>query len=300
MGQPGKETHMEYRTFKEEFKKRMQRELGKGMELSFLEVEKNNGASYEGMEVRETGDSVSAILPMEELYHTYLESGMCQAAESAQNMLLARAGVLAEAVPMDWKSAKGQVRPMLIHYGWNRERLGHMPHQRFLDLAVAYRVELTLPGGFHADVAVKDTLLEAWGIKGEELHKAAMGNLGEENYRVQPMSELLEGMIGTTLELPEDALGQYVLFQESCCYGAAGILRKDIMESFAERTGGNFYILPSSIHEVILMPESPSISVEELKETVKEVNETEVAREERLSENVYYYDCETREVKIGE
>lgn len=138
------------------------------------------------------------------------------------------------------------------------------------------------------------------GATEDELYRAAMENLKNECYHIQSMTDLLSGMIGTALELPEDVPKQYVLTNESCRYGAAGMLREDILESFAEQAGGNFYILPSSVHELILVPEIPTISAKGLKEMVKEVNEGTVVREEWLSENVYYYDCVTREVKIGE
>ena len=77
------------------------------------------------------------------------------------------------------------------------------------------------------------------------------------------------------------------------------MLRQDLMEEFAEQEGGSFYILPSSIHDLILLPDDPSVSVDCLKEMVKEVNETTVAREEWLSEDVYYYDSVEKKVRIA-
>lgn len=105
-------------------------------------------------------------------------------------------------------------------------------------------------------------------------------------------------MLGTVLELPEDALEEYVLSNTRFYYGAAEVLREDILEKFSRKIGGIFYILPSSVHELILVPESTFICTEYLREMVKEVNKDVVTKEEWLLENVYYYDSEKIKIRI--
>ncbi len=84
-------------------------------------------------------------------------------------------------------------------------------------------------------------------------------------------------------------------------YGAAGLLRAGLLGEFVGRIGEGFYILPSSIHELILLPCSiASLEVGELRKMVREINEAEVIREEWLSENVYYYGREKKEIRIAE
>ena len=177
------------------------------------------------------------------------------------------------------------------------------PHRKFLNLAVTYRVELPAPGNLQAGIRINSSLIGLWGATEEDLHKAAMENLEKEPYNIQPIAKLLGGMagipIGAMPELPEGMKQQYVLTNEGCRYGAAGMLRQDLMEGFAEQAGGSFYILPSSIHDLILLPDDHSISAECLKEMVKEVNESVVARKEWLSEDVYYYDCEKKKVRMS-
>lgn len=141
-------------------------------------------------------------------------------------------------------------------------------------------------------------LMEMWGITKEQLHKTAMENLENETYQIRLISKVLGELMGTVLEMPEDTTGEYVLSNARCRYGAVGMLRKDILQGFSERIGGNFYILPSSVHKLILVPEIFPICTKYLKEMVGEVNEGAVVREEWLSEDVYYYDCEKHEVKI--
>lgn len=291
---------MEYKKFKEEIRERMQEELGEGTEISFHDIERNNGIMEEGLEVREKGSAAAPVLHLKELYGGCCgNGGMGEAVSSALKMLEEKPAAPIDTIPKTWEAARAGIRAVLVHYGWNRETLAVIPHRKFLNLAVTYRVELPPSGGFQAGIRINRSLMELWGATEEEMYRAAMENLGNEPYSIQTMAELLGGVIGTAPEFPEDAPEQYVLTNVGGCYGAAGMLRGDILESFAGQAGGNFYILPSSIHELVLVPETPTINAECLKEMVKEVNGAAVAREEWLSEDVYYYDREKREVMIA-
>lgn len=299
-GAAGKGRHMEYKTFKEEFKQRIEKELGGGITASFLDVEKNNQERYEGLEIKDENNPVLPILRLEELYEGYKGSGSMEQTVSVALRELGRCQeVSADMVPMIWEEARGRLRAELVHYGWNRESLKSIPHRRFLDFAVAYRVELPVQGELMGGIRVNNLLMGLWGITERELHETVMENLGNEGYRIQPLAELLGSILGITLGQMEDMPEQYVLTNEGSRYGAAGLLRKDILESFAEQSGGSFYIIPSSIHELILVPEESTINPECLKEMVKEVNRTAVVREEWLSESVYYYDCEKNGVRVA-
>ena len=300
---PGKEGNMEYRKFKEEIRERMQEKLGAGTEISFRDLERNNGVKEEGLEVREKGSAAAPVLHLDDLYGDCCESGsMENAISKALKLLEEKPDVSVEAVPKTWEAARGRIRAELVHYDWNRRILKDIPHRKFLNLAVTYRVELPEMGGFHAGIRVNNSLMELWGATEERLYREAMENLKKEAYNIQPIAELLAGMAGIPTgampELPEEVTKQHVLANESCRYGAAGMLRKDLMEGFAEQAGGSFYILPSSIHDLILLPDDDSVSAECLKEMVKEVNKSTVAKEEWLSEDVYYYDCEEKKVRI--
>lgn len=295
---------MEYEKFKEEIRKRVQEKLGEGTEISFRDLERNNGIKEEGMEVREKGSTAAPVLHLDELYEICCKSGSMESAVSrALKLLEEKPPADIGAVPKTWEAAKGRIRAELVHYDWNRKTLKSIPHRKFLNLAVAYRVELPEMGGFHAGIRINSRLMELWGAMEEQLHRAAMENLENEPYSIKPIVELLGGMAGIPAgamrELPEEVTKQHVLANEGCRYGAAGMLRKDLMEGFAEQAGGSFYILPSSIHDLILLPDDGSVNAECLKEMVQEVNKSVVTREEWLSEDVYYYDCEERKVKMA-
>ena len=96
-------------------------------------------------------------------------------------------------------------------------------------------------------------------------------------------SELLHGLM-------------YVLTNMQRNYGAAVLLYPGLLEMIGEEWKENFYILPSSIHEVLLVPESKNPGLSELKEAVFSINRTEVTKEEFLSDTVYYYNCRKKEL----
>lgn len=290
---------MEYKQFKEQFRREVQREVGAGAEVFFQKIKRNNQVRQEGMVVREKGDGISSILPVFELYGKYQESkSMRQAVTAALKMLEEKPKIWEKSLPKTWAEARGKIHAELVYYEWNKDALENVPYQRFLNFAVVYRMEVPMLEECEAGMRVNYHLMEMWGITKEQLHKTAMENLENETYQIRLISKVLGELMGTVLEMPEDTTGEYVLSNARCRYGAVGMLRKDILQGFSERIGGNFYILPSSVHELILVPEIFPICTEYLKEMVGEVNESAVVREEWLSEDVYYYDCEKHEVKI--
>ncbi len=290
---------MEYKQFKEKLRREVQREVGAGAEVFFQKIKRNNQVRQEGMVVREKGDGISSILPVFELYGKYQESkSMRQAVTAVLKMLEEKPKILEKSLPKTWAEARGKIHAELVYYEWNKDALENVPYQRFLNFAVVYRMEVPMLEECEAGMRVNYHLMEMWGITKEQLHKTAMENLENETYQIRLISKVLGELMGTVSEMPEDTTGEYVLSNARCRYGAVGMLRKDILQGFSERIGGNFYILPSSVHELILVPEIFPICTEYLKEMVGEVNESAVVREEWLSEDVYYYDCEKHEVKI--
>lgn len=299
---------MEYEAFTEKFKTCMEQELGEGNEVSFSSMEKINQVEWKGLQVRREGEGTAAILPLRGMYAEYQKGGMGQAVKTAAQMLVRKPDISAEGLLGDWESAKGRIFPVLLHAEWNQKLLMEAPHREFLDLALVYRLESELAGG-GASTIVKAWFLEQWGITEEELGEAAMKRLRREAYSIRPLLDTVKGFLTETgLDtMMQEGLGQfqdfpelYVLSNQQGCYGAAGILRRDLLKEFSERVQSSFYILPSSLHETILMVEKADVRGGELRELVMSINEAEVAREEWLSENVYYYDKEKADVRIAE
>ncbi len=131
---------------------------------------------------------------------------------------------------------------------------------------------------------VSDSLLESYGIEKSEAYDIAMRNL-EGLYEIKPLKTVIEEMTG--MEMPEDNQKMYLVSNWGHTYGAALMLSKKVQSELLEIFGKKgVIVLPSSVHEFIAV--SPDdLTVSEAKQMVLEVNATQVAPDERLTDQVY-------------
>ncbi|MDD3204174.1 MAG: DUF5688 family protein [Lachnospiraceae bacterium] len=177
----------------------------------------------------------------------------------------------------------------IINQAENRELLSQIPYESFLDLAVIIYVILPTNDETNAYIKVTNQLLEVWGVSFEDAYQQAIMLFNKEETVVTNMVDILNelGFSGF------DDMGVpplYVMTNHSRMYGASRILDTDVLESFAERMNADLVVIPSSTHEVLLLPVTESVqTIELMNDMVKEVNRTEVDAEERLSDHVYLY-----------
>lgn len=152
-------------------------------------------------------------------------------------------------------------------------------------------------------VLINNDIFDMWEIAIEELHDTAIKNISNlEPCVMKSMTEIMVEMMMPKLlavgmeeekarELIDNSSPEmmYVITNKSKNHGAMAILDKEFVNECIETIGEDFYVLPSSIHELILIPNSGEMDVETLRGMVSEVNRTQVSREERLSDNVYRY-----------
>ena len=145
-------------------------------------------------------------------------------------------------------------------------------------------------------VTVESRALDEWGISRQEMEDAAMANLEKDGYWIGSVQSVLQSFMGEDA-FPEP-LPLYVMTNQAKVYGAAGFLMKEMISGFAEEKGRSLYIIPSSIHELLIYPDFGDVSPAELSGYVKEVNRTQVPLHDRLSDHIYYYDRKTDEIII--
>lgn len=204
----------------------------------------------------------------------------------------------------DWGFASSRVYPVLLHAGEGKAMSKGAVSTDILDLSIAYTIRCQMEGGGYATAKVTEGMLESYGVSQEELHSAAMGNLKEDGYELIDLEQLILGMEAGMAEggsqpvqggLQEGRM--YILRNASGMFGAAGILDPGLLRSVA--MGRDCFVLPSSIHETILVPAAGwEGRQEELDGMVAEINATQVSENERLSDHSYYYDAQKGEVRI--
>lgn len=205
----------------------------------------------------------------------------------------------------DFSKVKDKLLIKLVNTKKNEEYLKNVPHTEFLDLSAIYQILVTTSDGEIGTVTITNQLMEGFKVSVEELHQLAVENGAKNNPAV--ISSMLDVLI--EMGMPEEALsemggntdaGMIVVSNERKVNGAAVLLYEDTLKRVAEKYKmKKFYILPSSIHEVLAVKAENQMDAEELRAMVSEINSTQVAPDEVLSDNVYVYDAETNEFAVA-
>lgn len=301
----------------EQIRKRLSEKLGESYEVEKRTVLKNNGVEAEGFSVRKAGDVLAAVLYPGPLDESSQEEPDQEESGQDKNTLEDSEGYVDVCVEEllktyrrreeqndglremvrrmeDWEEIRSYIRPQLLSCIENRKLIPRLVYRRFLDLAVVYaaRMECGLEQG---TIRIERPVFEQWGISEEELHRQALKNLEQDGYTIQGIPEVL----GMTF-LPgvdKGAPSMAVFTNRSRFYGAAGLLLLGMMEEYAKKMGSNLFLIPSSVHELILIPDDGRLPAKALNQMVKEVNREEVLPMDRLSGHVYYYDRESGQVE---
>ena len=195
-----------------------------------------------------------------------------------------------------WKGIKDCVYPMMIWPERNRELLSMLPHRQFLDLSVGYIIRKTYPGVGTIAIKITKDLQKLLGITEEELYQQALKNLKEDHYQIRNMAEIIrENFTEEEAEKFADDDSLLVLTNEEKWYGAAGVL---LEKDFFQRTLGHrsYYVIPSSIHELMFAPADTIWEEEEVNWMLRQVNREQLSEEEWLNDHVYIYNGWTGEI----
>ncbi len=185
----------------------------------------------------------------------------------------------------------GTARPKLVSCE-NAERLGgrDIAYERMLDLLVSYYIPVDGfgddDGSTVATVQVTGAMLSHADIGLDELKSAALENM-HADVDIINMSEILSQLMGAPVPFSDDAVPMWVITSKSRHLGAAAVLVPEVRAELRNKLGDPCYVLPSSIHECIAIPAGMGTDVRMLFSMVHEVNRSEVALEDRLSDNVY-------------
>lgn len=166
--------------------------------------------------------------------------------------------------------------------------------REFLDMNIVYYIKATENG----NVMITDSMLNTTNYTEEDLYRAALDKI-ENNFEYTDMREVLAEQMGVDASEIDMPGMMNVLTNKGKMFGAVSIISKNVMDYALKKSGlKKVYVLPSSIHEVILVPASVG-DVEVLRNMVHEVNATQLTADERLSENVYVYDIDKGQLEIA-
>lgn len=286
---------MVYNEFLETVKERMEQALGDGYSLTLRKVQKNNGLVLDGLCIEKGSSTVTPSIYLNPFYDQYLKGISLETI--TQRLLTAYhensyPPFLDQFVLSDYASLSSRIAFRLINASSNQSLLEHMPHIPWMDLAIVFYLYIQENEDGIMTAAIYDHHIKTWGVTVDELYKRSLLNTPRLfPPSISSMSCILESLDPEHLHydpsLPDTPF--YVLTNKNGINGAACILYKDTIKNFAEGMDRNILILPSSIHEVLLLPDDELLSYNALAHLVTFINQTEVPAEDRLSNQVYRY-----------
>ncbi len=184
----------------------------------------------------------------------------------------------------------------LIPVRGNEEKLEHVPHRSIEDLALVYRLDLGRVGLQDLTALISYDLLKVLGMTEEQLVMKAEQNVPRTHpAELRTLRESIEKLSGNALPgWPTEEPVVYVASTKNGCLGAGVIGYPGFLEESARQLGGSFFILPSSVHELLFLKDDGGMDESALSEMVRSVNQSCVSPNEQFSDHVYYYDARMR------
>lgn len=305
---------MDYGMFKEIAKEKIKDYMPpeyKDASVKIISVNKVN-RTKDALSVRKGDEPLVPNLYLEDFYEDYKACDDLQAVLSGMaEEYVSTANRLVNKPEIDMSQLKDRAVMTLINTEQNKEMLADMPHKEFQDLSVIYLYVVAKNQDGVASIKVSNEMMEMGGMTPEDLFRHAAENTKKMfPPRVSRLEDILfstpggKGMAEEFADLfgtdrdPKESL--WVISNSSGVNGAVSMLYEENLHKLAEKMETDLYIMPSSVHEVLAVSvEMANGNLEELSEMVQQANMSVVELEERLSNNVYHYDKDLRELKLA-
>ena len=305
---------MDYENFKEQFVEDVKEKLyeqGTEVDITVNTVNKLN-ESYEAMTVKPEGSNIGVNIGIDKFYGATqddisYDDVVDKAVKAISDGFLNQPQIDVASLT-DYDQMKDKLVMEVVSAETNKEMLENVPHQNIEDMAVVYRFVLNSDDEGRASILATNQMIENMGVTPEQLHADALENAPRiKPAEIKGMGEVLAEMMGVE---QAEMMGLYPVRPEDeqifvasvpdKVHGAGVLAYQDFMDQAAERAGGDFYILPSSIHEILIVPDNGKMGLSDLENMVKEVNATQVAPADKLTDNVYHYDSQAKIFELGE
>lgn len=277
-----------------------QEKLGIECNIKFDQVEKNNGVVLKSVIINEPGLKIAPQIYIDRFIEG-LENGTATVGEVVDYIVESykkgrQDGERFKAITscLTKEAILNNVTYQVVNREKNMNRLQQAPFKIILDLAALYRVVVSKSGEGNASFLVSNSLMEMYGISINELEEAAKKNTEGGGFIIRTLAGVLHGKE----QAPEEQPQMYILTNKEMINGAAVILYESYFQHLADVVKEDLIIIPSSIHEVLAVPDDGKVSVNDIKNMVKEINNDVVSEQEILSYSVYKYSREEGKLMI--
>ncbi len=266
---------------------------------------KNNGKERVGLTITHPDTNVFPTIYLEEFYNQY-QSGR-SIRDIADNIVSLYKEVKFDT---DWNVdeiqnynlAKPHIAYKLIHLKKNEALLRNLPFIPFLDFAIVFYLLLEKTDRGTGSILITNEIQKSWGISITDLYLAASINTPTLlSAELTPMRAFIHELMNIPHKYSDGTESRmYVLSNHLRYFCAACILYSNLLEDIGNILNEDFYVLPSSIHETIILPCKYSPGAATLGDMVVEINQTQVSDEEVLSDHIYFYSREKRKLLVVE
>lgn len=312
---------MELQKFTEKTVAALSQYYGEGIEIKTHKVYKNNGILLQGVCVMKPDKNIAPTIYLNGFMERY------QKGETYGSLIKEMVYIIERNQPehnfdvnffMNYEEVKKKLVIRLVDAETNKELLNKVPYLEFQDLAIVCSCLVMTEDIGMGTILIYKEHLKHWNVDEKTLLQDAIENAARiEPYQILKMSELVkdimweslqeqieeicgeyvcdkEALMKSTLEnmakeLEEKQIPMYVLTNQKRCYGASCLVYPGMLEILAEKIQDDFYIIPSSVHETIIIAQEGCMDSASLNEMIEEVNLTQVDKEERLSDHTYLY-----------
>lgn len=313
--------YLDFKDFCIEIKRLLLNRFEEGYRVELNRVTKNNAIQLEGVVILQKDEIVAPNIYLNNYYVGY-QNGLSfhdiiQNISEEYYNARKQGDVDAIVEGLEFTNIKDTIVYRLINYEKNNKLLLQIPHRRFLDLAVTFHCLIRSSEDGIGTIRITNRHLSLWNVTINDLILHAKENTP----RLFPpvvqsmkkvIEELMEEESNKRIELAyeskeqeeylteiyhqENVSGEYdlednmlVISNQRNINGASCMIYPDLLKEIADMSGTDLYILPSSIHELIIVKNDHQYRKEILKEMVKEINLTQVPIEDVLSDSIYYY-----------
>lgn len=300
---------MSFEEFTEDVLKEIRMKMGDAFQIRKRDVIKNNDVKMTGIEVIKEEADIGPCVYLDEVCREYKSDGMKfdEIVDEVYRLILKHSEDTSDfeiSGFREWETIRGDIYPKLVNAKQNKELLEKIPHRAFMDMAVVYyAVARDHAREDIGTILIYNGHMEIWGQEEENLYQTAMMNMcvdGEADFT--DIKTIVERMTGITFSEKDGNDSQdtdmYVLTNQCRRFGAAEILDKKTLRMVADQIGDEFIVLPSSVHETIVLPPNDEKEYRRLADMVRGINKSLVEAEERLSDHVYVYSREDEILKI--
>ena len=303
--------------FTEIIKSEMEKIYSSKCKVDVLNVVKNNGLHLTGITICNRESNMAPTIYLDGYFADYKDGrtmeNICKEIVQVYEKNKVQKDFSLEQVT-DFKNVKDRICFKLVNREKNAELLADAPYVEYQDLAVVFYILVSKDKSGITSITVRNSLMNMWGMDADILYHLAKKNTqrlfrGRVSSMMEVMTEIIydsadaldEEMMETFFDMnvyEDSAFPMYVATNVFKMNGACILLYDGVLKKFAEKIGSDFYILPSSVHEVIFVPANGDMDARYLIQMVRKVNATEVAPDEVLSNNVYIYHANKDFVEI--